>query len=78
MDDTGRIIRDDKRGAIQPRTANILNSINIPLDSWLKVTLEFKHLFTGPVGTLQDVSRYCQRLGMKRVAKASSCRHWHH
>ena len=78
VDDTGRIIRDDKRGAIQPSTANILNNINIPLDSWLKVTLEFKHLFTGPVGTLQDVSRYCQRLGMKRVAKASSCRHWHH
>ena len=78
VDDTGRMVRDDKRGAIQSSTTNILNILNMPLDNWLKVTLEFKYLFTGPVGRLQDVSRYCQRLGMKRVAKAGSCRHWHH
>src|SRR5699024_440926 len=31
VDDTGRAIRDDKRGAIQPSTANILYRLNIPL-----------------------------------------------
>lgn len=53
VDDTGRMNRDDKRGVIKPSTANLLNQLNIPLDNWLKITDEFKHLFTGPVGTLE-------------------------
>ena len=77
VEDTGRIIRDDKRGAIQQSTANLLNQLNIPLDNWLKITDEFKRLFTGPVGTLEELTRYCKHLGKKRVSNVSSCRHWH-
>lgn len=76
VDDTGRILRNDKRGAIQPGSANILTRLNIPLDNWLKITNEFKDLFTGPVGTLEDLTRYCAHLSMQRVAHASSCQHW--
>ncbi|MFD1008391.1 hypothetical protein [Oceanisphaera ostreae] len=39
--------------------------------SWLKVIHEFKTLFTGPVGTLEDVTRYCAHLGKKRIAHAA-------
>ena len=77
VDDTGRIMRDDKRGFIQPSTAKMLNRLNIPLDNWLKITHEFKYLFTGPVGTLEDLTRYSERLGKKRVTYANSCRHWY-
>ena len=76
VDDTGRAIHDDKRGVIQLSTTNILHRLNIPLENWLKITHEFKYLFTGPVGTLEDLTRYCARLGKKRVAHANSCRHW--
>ena len=77
VDDTGRMVRDDKRGAIRPSTANILNRLNIPLDNWLNITNEFKHLFKGPVGSLEDLTLYCEHLDKKRVVNASSCRHWH-
>lgn len=76
VDDTGRLLRDDKRGAIRPGSAHILERLNLPLESWLKITHEFKHLFTGPVGTLEDLTRYCAHLGKKRMAHANSCRHW--
>ncbi|WP_299789408.1 transposase [uncultured Shewanella sp.] len=77
VDDTGRVIRDDKRGAIKPGTVKILNRLNIPLENWLKVTNEFKYLFKGPVGTLEELTRYCEHLDKKRIANASSCRYWH-
>ncbi|RTR37566.1 transposase [Shewanella canadensis] len=77
VDDTGRVIRDDKRGAIKPGTVKILNRLNIPLENWLKVTSEFKYLFKGPVGTLEELTRYCEHLDKKRIANASSCRYWH-
>lgn len=77
VDDTWRMMRDDKRGGIRLGTANLLVRLNIPLDNWLKITGEFKHLFTGPVGTLEDLTHYCAHLDKKRVVNASSCRHWH-
>ncbi|MBO1518250.1 transposase [Oceanisphaera pacifica] len=76
VDDMGRILRDDKRGAIAESTANILNRLNIPLENWLKITEEFKYLFTGPVGSLEDLTRYCKHLGMQRRAHLKSCQHW--
>ena len=65
-------MREDKRGAIKASTTNILERLNIPLENWLKITDEFKHLFTGPVGTLEDLTHYCAHLDKKRVVNASS------
>ncbi|MDO6642184.1 transposase, partial [Shewanella sp. 5_MG-2023] len=36
VEDTGRIIRDDKRGAISASSQDILNRLNIPAENWLK------------------------------------------
>ncbi|MCL1136950.1 transposase, partial [Shewanella hafniensis] len=58
VDDTGRIIRSDKRGAISINSAKLLARLNIPHDNWLKLTTEFGKLFHGPVGTLQALTDY--------------------
>lgn len=50
--DTGRIIREDKRGTISESSQHILNRLNIPADNWLKITTEFGALFKGAVGAL--------------------------
>jgi len=76
VDDTGRIIRNDKRGHISENSANILNRLNIPRDSWLKLTTEFGKLFHGPVGTLQELTDYCEHLEKRRRHFASSCQHF--
>ena len=73
VDETGRIIRDDKRGAIASNAENILNRLNIPVANWVKIVTEFGQLFHGPVGTLQEFSRYCEHLNKRRRHFSSSC-----
>ena len=77
VDDTGRIIRNDKRGYISESSAKILNRLNIPHDNWLKLTTEFGKLFHGPVGTLQKLTDYCEHLEKRRRHFAASCQHFY-
>jgi REP element-mobilizing transposase RayT len=75
VDDTGRIIRNDKRGAISDNSIKLLTSLNIQQDNWLKLTTEFGKLFHGPVGTLQELTDYCEHLEKRRRHFASCCQH---
>lgn len=77
VDDTGLIIRSDKRGAISVNSAKLLARLNIPHDNWLKLTTEFGKLFHGPVGTLQALTDYCEHLEKRRRHFAASCQHFH-
>jgi len=77
VDDTGRIIRNDKRGNISENSAKLLTRLNIPHDNWLKFTTEFGKLFHGPVGTLQELSDYCEHLEKRRRHFATSCQHFY-
>ncbi len=76
VDDTGRIIRDDKRGAISENCANVLTRLNIPHENWVKLISEFGQLFHGPVGTLQALTHYCEHLEKRRRHFAMSCQHF--
>ncbi|MGS0681536.1 transposase [Shewanella sp. 125m-7] len=73
VDETGRIIRDDKRGAISANAENILDRLNIPSDNWIKLTSEFGTLFHGPVGSLQELTHYCEHLEKRRRHFAHCC-----
>ncbi|MCL1127955.1 transposase [Shewanella surugensis] len=75
VDETGRIIRDDKRGAISSNAEQILNRLNIPVENWLKIITEFGALFHGPVGTLQELSRYCEHLDKRRRHFSKCCQY---
>jgi len=76
VDETGRIIRDDKRGSISDVAMPILNRLNIPQENWLKLTTEFTRLFKGPVGRLQELDTYCTHLERKRRQGAGNCHRW--
>ncbi|WP_412522587.1 transposase [Shewanella chilikensis] len=76
VDDTGRCIRDDKRGVIGEKSAKLLTRLNIPHENWLKLTTEFGRLFHGPVGTLQELSCYCEHLEKRRRHFATSCQYF--
>ncbi|MCL1127890.1 transposase [Shewanella surugensis] len=75
VDETGRIIRNDKRGAISANAEQILNRLNIPAENWLKIITEFGTLFHGPVGTLQELSRYCEHLDKRRRHFSKCCKY---
>ncbi len=73
VDETGRVIRNDKRGAISSNAANILSRLNIPTANWLKIVTEFGQLFHGPVGTLEELNRYSEHLNKRRRHFSRSC-----
>ncbi|CAM2857949.1 transposase [Vibrio rarus] len=76
VDDTGRIIRDDKRGAVRAGSMKILNRLNINQANWLELTTEFGQLFHGPVGSLQELTQYCEHLQKRRRHFATSCQYF--
>ncbi|MBS0045203.1 transposase [Shewanella sp. M16] len=75
VDDTGRIIRNDKRGAISEHSAKLLTRLNIQQDNWLKLTTEFGKLFHGPVGILQELTNYYEHLEKHRRHFTKCCQH---
>ncbi|MCL1091574.1 transposase [Shewanella profunda] len=75
VEDTGRVIRNDKRGAISENSTKLLTRLNISHDNWLKLTTEFGKLFHGPVGTLQELTDYCEHLEKRRRHFAKCCQH---
>jgi hypothetical protein len=76
VDETGRIFRDNKRGAISKKTSNILTRLHISDESWLKLTREFECVFTGAVGTAEHLCEFSEHVGLKRthgIANAQAC-----
>ena len=75
VDETGRIVRDDKRGAISENTSKVLTRLNISSDNWIKITTDFGKLFHGPVGTLQELTSYCDHLEKRRRHFSHCCQY---
>jgi hypothetical protein len=67
VDETGRIIREDKRGAIDAKTSQVLSRLHISDESWLKLTTNFEGIFTGAVGTAEHLYEFTAHVGLKRV-----------
>ncbi len=76
VDETGRIIRGDKRSAINHKTANILARLHINEESWLKLTTDFEGIFTGAAGTAEHLCEFSEHVGLQRthgIANAQAC-----
>jgi REP element-mobilizing transposase RayT len=67
VDETGRLLRDDKRGAINSKTVNILTRLHISDESWLKLTSDFESIFTGAVGTAEHLCEFSEHVGLQRA-----------
>ena len=63
---TGRIIRDDKRGAISANELPILTRLGISPENWLTLTTQFTKSFHGAVGKPDNMIEYCEHLKKKR------------
>ncbi len=75
VDETGRIIRNDKRGSISANSTKILIRLNISSGNWIKLTSEFGELFRGPVGNIQELTTFCEHLQKRRRHFAKSCKY---
>jgi REP element-mobilizing transposase RayT len=72
VDWTGRIIRQDKRGAIDDDLPPILQRLEFSSQQWVELTTRFEHRFKGLVGTIESLKSLCAKFGLKRTVNLTS------
>ena len=76
VDWTGRILREDKRGAIPENMPPILNRLNIETKHWIYLTKNFESPFKGLVGSVEKLKEACKKLGYERTPGIFSCKQY--
>ena len=71
---TGRIIRDDKRGAINATLPPILERLNIEAKHWGYMTQNFESRFKGLVGSVYKLKLACEQMGLQRTPGLAPCK----
>ena len=66
VDCTGRILRDDKRGAISNNGEFILSRLGIDSDQWLEMASGFEECFRTFAGGEQSLRKACDHLHYQR------------
>ncbi len=61
VDETGRCLREDKRGFISANTAKAIDEIGIDPESWLDELKGFKSIGFSAVGTAKQLKEYSQK-----------------
>lgn len=74
VDWTGRILRDDKRGAIPENVPPILEQLNIDPKHWCYLSQHFESQFKSLVGTSYNIKAACEQLGQKWAHGIRACR----
>jgi REP element-mobilizing transposase RayT len=73
VDWTGRILREDKRGAIPDNLPTILQRLNIDTRNWLYLSTTFESPFKNLVGTANNVRAACNELGKQWTHGIRQC-----
>ena len=74
VDWSGRIIRDDKRGAISNQLPPLLERLQIDPRHWLYTSQHFESRFKGLVGSAFALKQACATLGYQRIPGAASAK----
>ena len=74
VDWTGRILREDKRGAISEQTPPVLQRLNIEPKHWLYLSKNFESPFKGMVGSVFKLKQTCVALGYERTPGLRGCK----
>ena len=73
VDATGRVIREDKAGAIQPHETKLLTKLNLSEKQWLHLSKSFESTFKGAVGKVSSLESFCEhQCYKKRVGLTAS------
>ncbi|MEJ1360957.1 MAG: transposase [Candidatus Sedimenticola sp. (ex Thyasira tokunagai)] len=74
VDWTGKILREDKRGAIPSSLPPILDRLQIDPQSWITMTSSFESRFKSLVGRVDQIHAACQQLGQQWAHGIGACR----
>ena len=74
VDCTGRILRNNKRGAISADSERILSRLDINEDKWLEMTASFEDCFSSFVGGESSLRMACENLHYQRPPGLATCK----
>jgi len=74
IDWTGRILREDKRGAVPASADKILTRLGIDESKWLAMTQGFEDCFTVFAGSEINLRAACEKLKYQRPVGLSRCK----
>ena len=72
VDWTGRVLRADKRGAIDESQAPILKRLGIDEESWIESVTRFQHYFYDVAGSVTYLDRYQKAQNQRREKQKGS------
>ena len=78
VDSTGRVLRDDKRGAISANADKILARLEVDEDQWLEMTSNFEGCFSSFVGGESSLRVACENLHYQRPPGLAGCKMMFH
>ena len=74
LDWTGRILREDKRGAICAQRPKLLSILGLEDESWLELASSFGKNYQGAVGSLEELALFASHTGKCWIAKKNVLR----
>jgi hypothetical protein len=74
VDCTGRVLRNNKRGAISAGSEKILSRLDIYEEQWLEMTANFERCFSSFVGSESSLRLACESLHYQRPPGLSACK----
>jgi len=74
VDSTGRILKNNKRGAISADSEKILTRLDIDEDQWLEMTSSFEDCFSSFVGGESSLRTACESLHYQRPPGLATCK----
>lgn len=67
VDQTGRVIRENKRGQISPHAASILERLRIDPEAWLKHMQPRRNRMLAAVGSAASIANFIVKTGRQRL-----------
>ena len=77
VDWSGRIIREDKRGAILGSRPRLLSALGLDNETWLSLASSFGKDYHGAVGSLEALAAYASHTGKRWIASKNQLRRPH-
>ena len=74
VDSSGRLVRSDKRGAIDPDLESILERIGVKPEEWADTVSRFEKKFGLAAGMFSNLSDFAKRMGQQWTSGFSSAR----
>ena len=74
IDWSGRILREDKKGAIPEELPAILQRLQLDAHNWCYLTRNFEHPFKHLVGAAHHVRSACETIGQRWAQGISQCK----